>query len=352
MDFRKYLHSQKIVALSPMDGCTDEAFRLVQSEIAKPDVVFTEFVSAEGLSRGGVKLYDQLLFSEIEHPIVGQIFGKDPESFYKSAVVLCHLGFDGVDINMGCPARTVTQHGSGAALIGNPKLASQIITSVQNAVADWFSGKVSVSDLGLNSKTLAVINRNLRYSGLDKPDSVKKDFKPTVSVKTRLGITVPVTESWISHLLEHRLDFISLHGRTLKQGYSGSADWSEIVKAAKLAGSTDTLLWGNGDLQTRQQGTVACEKYGVDGVLIGRAALGNPWLFADKVPTNEEKFRTMVMHATYFQKIFPHRLFDSLRKNFLLYTSGHPHAKDLRIKLVHLNNLEQLYALEDEFLNC
>ncbi len=351
MSLRQLITSQNIIGLSPMDGCTDEAFRLVVNEVAKPDVIFTEFVSAEGLSRGGVKLYDMLLYSPHEHPVIGQLFGKDPESFYKSAVVLCHLGFDGVDINMGCPAKTVTQHGSGAALIGKPQLAAEIITAVRQGIDDWFNQKVSLADLKLNQKTLEAINRNLKYSSLSDTGKTKKVY-PTLSIKTRLGLDIPVTEEWISHLLNQHPDFITIHGRTLKQGYSGTADWQEIKKAVNLAKNTQTLIWGNGDIQNRQQGIEACQKYGVNGVLIGRAALGNPWLFMDKIPNNQEKFRTMVMHATYFKQVFPHRNFDSLRKNFLLYASGHPHAKDLRAKLVRLNSLSELYALEDEFLSC
>lgn len=345
-DFRTLIHSQNIVGLAPMDGYTDEAFRLLISQISKPDVVFTEFVSAEGLSRGGVKLYDTLFYSSKERPIIGQLFGKDPESFYKSAVVLCHLGFDGIDINLGCPAKTVTQHGSGAALIAKTELASEIIKAVQSGVSDWWTDKVTVKDLKLNQKTLEVIKRNLKYSG-----KITKT-KPTLSVKTRLGINEPVTENWISHLLKHDLDFITLHGRTLKQGYAGTADWAEIKKAVALAKNTKTLIWGNGDLQSHQQGIDACEKYGVNGVLIGRAVLGNPWVFSDKIPDLKEKYQTMVLHATIFQQVFPHRLFDCLRKNFLLYTSGHPHAKQLRAKIVRLNSLSELYALEEEFLSC
>ena len=264
------------------------------------------------------------------------------------------MGFDGIDINMGCPAKTVTQHGSGAALIGQPDLASEIIKSAQSGVSDWFNKKVSINDLQLNNKTLDVISRNIKYSNIPLlvKGGARGGLKPTISVKTRIGIEKPVTQDWISHLLKHNLDFITVHGRTLNQGYSGTADWEEIKKAVDIAKGSNTLIWGNGDIQSRQQGIDYCQKYGVTGVLIGREALGNPWAFCDKVPDIKEKFQTMVLHANLFQQIFPHRLFDGLRKNFLLYTSGHPHAKRLRAKLVRLNSLPELYALEDEFLNC
>lgn len=347
-----------LVGLSPMDGITDEPFRLLQTGIAKPDLIFTEFVSAEGLSRGGVKLYDVLLFSPEERPIIGQLFGKDPESFYKSAIVLAHLGFDGVDINMGCPAKTVIQHGSGGALIDNPELASEIIKSVKKGISDWYQGKITLDDLNLNQKTHQVIKRNLKYSGVqnlpcqrEKPRR-GEGLKILISVKTRLGITDPVYKTWIPFLLKHQLDFLTIHGRTLKQGYSGVADWSAISECAQMAKLANTPVLGNGDIQSRQQGLEYCQKYGLSGVLIGRASMGNPWIFNDSQASIREKFSTMLLHAQLFESIFPLRRFDSLRKHFLLYSAGHPQAKKLRAQLVKVNSLADFLSLEEEFVNC
>ncbi len=340
-----FLDKSNIIGLSPMDGITDEAFRLVQTKIAKPDLIFTEFVSAEGISHGGVKLYDTLLFSAQEHPIIGQLFGKDPSSFYNSAIILCELGFDGVDINMGCPAKTVTQNGSGAALISNPKLAVQIIQSTKNGIDDWFSDKVKITDLGLNQKTLAVIKRNQIYSDLIS----NKTNKPTISVKTRLGSTHSIVTEWIPILLAQDLDFLTIHGRTLKQAYAGQSDWEEITKVVSLAKNTKTKIFGNGDIKNHQQGIEYCQKYGVDGVLIGRAAGGNPWCFIDHIATPQEKFSAMLLHSQMFETVFPHRAFDSLRKHFLLYTADFPNAKSLRMKLVRLNSVKELLSLEEDF---
>jgi len=330
-----------------MDGITDEAFRLVQTKISKPDLMFTEFVSAEGISRGGIKLYDTLLFSPEERPIIGQLFGKDPQSFYKSAIILCELGFDGVDINMGCPAKTVTQHGSGASLIAKPDLAVQIIQSTKKGINDWLSGKVKIIDLDLNKKTLEVIKRNQKYSQI----STIYQLRPTISIKTRLGISESTIDSWIPVLLDQGLDFLTIHGRTLKQAYAGVANWNEIKKVVKLAKNTKTKIFGNGDVQNREQGLEHCKKYGVDGVLIGRVAGGNPWCFNNHIATPPEKFSAMLLHAQIFQKVFPHRQFDSLRKHFLLYTKNLSNAKQLRMKLVRLNSVKELLALEDEFLS-
>lgn len=339
MNFVDYLHSQKIVALSPLDGITDEAFRLTQCQIAKPDIIFTEFVSAEGLAHNAVKLFDNLLYSSVERPIVGQLFGKDPDSFYIAAVILCALGFDGIDINLGCPAKTVTQHGSGAALIDKPELVSQIIKSVQRAISDWSSNKITLKDLKLKEKVYQVIDRNLKYS------KFKGKIVPTLSVKTRLGITSDVSSTWIPFLLSHHLDFMTLHGRTLKQGYSGQADWDAIAAAAKLAHQSQTIFFGNGDVQSRSQALAYCQKYQVDGVLIGRAAMGNPWAFNDQNPEFKKKYQAMLLHAKNFTKIFPTRRFDPLRRHFLLYVSGHPQAKALRQKIITLTSVDQLAKL-------
>lgn len=348
MDLRSYIKDNFVVGLSPMDGVTDEPFRLLQTKISKPDLLFTEFVSAEGITRGGVKLYDVLLYSPEERPIVGQLFGKDPESFYKAAIILCHLGFDGIDINMGCPAKTITQHGSGAALIGKPDLAAKLIRNVRQGIDDCISQKTTIDDLGLNQKTRDAINRNLKYSSFQFP--VSGFSRPTLSVKTRLGITESVVDSWIPYLLDQNLDFLTLHGRTLKQGYSGFAAWDEITKAAKMAKAKNTPFFGNGDVTSRQGAVEFGQMYGVSGILIGRAAMGNPWIFKAHAPTLREKYDAMLLHSQLFKTIFPARTLDSLRHHFLLYASGHPKAKQLRAKIVALSSIEDIIHLEADFL--
>ncbi len=145
--------------------------------------------------------------------------------------------------------------------------------------------------------------------------------------------------------------FLTIHGRTLKQGYAGIADWSEIQKVVKLAKNTKTKIFGNGDIDSKSQGLEFCQKYGVDGILIGRAACGNPWCFIDHLPTPKERFSSMLLHAQLFTTVFPHRRFDGLRKNFLFYASGLANAKQLRSKLVRLNSIEDILQLEAEFLS-
>lgn len=345
MDFRTRLKQGPFVGLSPMDGITDEAFRLTQCQIAKPDIIFTEFVSAEGLAHNAVKLYDSLLFSKQERPIIGQLFGKDPDSFYVSALILCHLGFDGIDINLGCPAKTVTQHGSGAALIAKPELVTEIINNVKKAIND-FSQNKSLLDLKIKKKVMETIKRNQKYSQLTKKNI------PTLSVKTRLGIDSDISDVWIPFLLSHHLDFLTLHGRTLKQAYSGQADWSSIAKASKLAKNCGTYFFGNGDITSRSQALSFCRQHQLNGVLIGRGAMGNPWVFSDKNPDFKEKYQAMLLHAKNFSTVFPTRRFDPLRRHFLLYVSGHPHAKFLRQEIVKLTSIDQLCSLEECLSSC
>jgi len=347
MNFKQTINRPSpIVGLAPMDGVTDYPFRQIQSNIAKPDIMFTEFVSADGISRGGVKLYDQLLFTPNQRPLVAQLFGKNPDTFYSASLILCHLGFNGIDINMGCPAKTVTNHGSGATLIDQPQIASQLIKAVQSGVGDYQKSDTSFSSLRLPAKILKVIIRNQKFSSVKG----RRRFPPTISVKTRTGIDSPVTSKWISHLLQHRLDFITLHGRTLKQAYAGQADWEEIKKAALLTSQTDTKLWGNGDLISRKQAVDYCRRFNTNGALIGRAAPGNPWLFKNQTATLQQKFSAMLLHAQIYLQTFPHRRFDPLRHHFLEYSKGHPQAKKLRRQLVRLNSLSELLKLEEQFV--
>lgn len=330
-----------IVGLSPMDGITDAAFRLTQVEISKPDLMFTEFVSAEGIAHNAIKLFDQLLYSQKERPIIGQLFGKDPDSFYLATIILCHLGFDGIDINMGCPAKKVTQHGSGAALIENHKLAGEIIIATKKAISDYQNNPKIISTLNLKQKVLDVIKRNLKYSDINK-----KNNNISFSIKTRIGVTNSVVDTWIKYLCSFSPDFITLHGRTLKQGYSGLASWEEIAKAAIICHDNNVKILGNGDLLNRKMANEYCQKYGTNGALIGRAAMGNPWLFDDKNASFKEKYQAMLKHAKHFTKIFPDRRFDPLRHHFLLYVSGHPSASAIRQEIVKLTSIDQLCTIE------
>ncbi len=349
MDFLDYIKNNKVVGLAPMDGFTDEPARLLQSKIAKPDVMFTEFVCAEGISRGSEKLFDPLLYSKQEKPIIAQLFGKDPESFYKATIICLELGFAGVDINMGCPANKVVRHGGGASLI-NTDRAFELIKSVLKARRDWFKGKIGINGIGLKKKNIERFKKNLRYCQYNG-----KKYWPSVSVKTRLGIDSDISQEWVKNLAVTGIDLISLHGRTLKQGYAGKAKWLAIKNAASIAKklNKDIVIWGNGDIQNRTEARTYIDKYKVDGVLIGRASVGNPWIFEKSIRDidKEEKFQAMLLHAQIFSTVFSKRSLEHLRSKLLAYSKNFRNAKQIRNKLVRVSKIAGLLNLEEEFIN-
>src|SRR5207253_2576335 len=182
---------QPIIGLSPMDGVTDPAFRFIVARHGKPDVQVTEFINVDEVCHGGEAAWQQLQYAEIERPIVAQIYGADPDKFYQVAQVACELGFDGVDINMGCPSKNVSARGCGAALIRNPPLAREIIRAGQAGVADWAAGH-RIETIGLRPK---VVERVLALTaGRDGSQSRKP---APGSVKTRLGYDAVVIEDWV-----------------------------------------------------------------------------------------------------------------------------------------------------------
>ena len=327
-----------IVGLAPMDGVTDAAMRFITKKYGNPDVMFTEFVSAEGIKAGSVRLMRDLRFVNKERPVVAQLFGKDREAFYLSTLVVCALGFDGVDINMGCPARKVAGRGGGAGLIKTPDLAVQIIKEVKRAIDDWVGG-VSLEEAGVSKKIVEYVEQ---VGGHD----LQRKRLP-VSVKTRVGYDKPVIREWIKVLLSAEPAVISLHGRTLKQGYGGLADWEEIGKAVELCKKTETLLLGNGDIKSIEDGEEKLKKYGGDGFLIGRASFGNPWVFGKgkKEVTIKEKMRVMVEHAEKYEEFFPEDRFFAMRKHLSWYAKGFDGASLLRQKLVICNSAEEVMKL-------
>ena len=350
MNFLDFIKNNKVVGLAPMDGFTDEPARLLQNKIAKPDVMYTEFVCAEGLSRGSEKLFDPLLYSAEEHPIIAKLFGKDPESFYKATIICLELGFDGVDINMGCPANKVVRHGGGASLIMT-ETAFEIVKAVLKARQDWFDNKTCIKSIGLKKKSLTKFETVLDYCQYKG----KKKW-PTVSVKTRLGIDSDISQKWIGKLAISGIDLICLHGRTLKQGYAGRADWNAIKKACITAKNInkDIVFWGNGDVTSRQEANVYIKKHSVDGVLIGRTSVGNPWIFEGKERdlTKKEKFRAMILHAQIFENVFPKRSLEHLRSKFLMYCKNFWNAKNIRNKLVRVAKINDLLEIEEDFIKA
>jgi len=326
-----------LVGLAPMDGVTDPVYRRLIVKISRPDLLFTEFISAEGLSRGALKLFEKLSYLPSHQPIIAQLFGKTPEDFYKATFILADLGFAGVDLNMGCPAKKVVSHGGGASLIGKPILAAQIVESCHEALNDWQKDP-SLDSLNLPSKTLKTITL------FKKENKTRTSYShPTLSVKTRLGIDKPTLSSWLPHLLNLPLDFITLHARTLSQGYSGQADWDQIALACRLAKNSKIPIFGNGDLKNRKDALRLSQKYPVRGLLIGRAAWGAPWVFGEVSPNSSQRIKIILDHLRLYQKFYPHpRQFPGFKKHLAQYLSGLPNASRLRASLLLLETPAKL----------
>ncbi len=353
-----------IVGLSPMDGVTDASFRYITATVGRPDVILTEFVSVDTAAFAPESLLRDFTYSEVERPIAAQIYGHTPETFYKVAHIVCELGFDGLDINMGCPAKKVAAKGSGAGLIQTPALAREIIRAARQGIRDWAAGQ-TLAAIGIDGEFVARIrNANRMRCGAEAP-AERREIP--VSVKTRIGYEAVVVEDWIKNLLEERPAVISIHGRTLMQQYSGSADWSAIARAVEAARGSATLILGNGDLRSLADVYRRVTETGVDGVLLGRAAQGNPWIFrgklelkdsvksvcADSVPLPpnvaiEERFSVLLDHCRHFAAWREPHVFVAMRKQLASYIRAVPRAADMRYRMVHVNVLEDVErCLED-----
>lgn len=324
-----------IIGLAPMDGVTDAAFRYMIAKHGKPAVAFTEFTNVEGLARGVSKMLVAFLYDEIERPIVAQIFGTEVDSYYKSAVMLCEMGFDGIDINMGCPAKQVASKGAGAGLIRTPKLARQLIATVKRAVKDWSEG-ISMEEAGVHENMIVEV-RSIRGAKV-----FERRLLP-VSVKTRIGYDKEVAEEWVKTLLEEEPANITMHGRTLKQMYSGSADWDVLAKAAEVCKGSGVSFLGNGDVRSLEEAKEKVEKYGVDGVLVGRAVMGNPWFFAGREPSVEERILAVREHCDNFERIFGNEMhFHTIKKHLAWYLRGFEGVREIRMQLMMAHNFEEV----------
>lgn len=339
-----------IVGLSPMDGITDQAFRYIQKKYGNPDVMYTEFTNVEGVCHGATRLLKDFLYDETQHPIVAQVYGTTPSYFRQVAVLLCQLGFDGIDINMGCPAKTVESAGAGAALIKTPQLAQEIILATKQGIQDYLNG-ITAKDCPDISPDI-VIEVERRHEALPLEQQQIRELP--VSVKTRVGYDAPVVNEWIGTLLEMNLLAIALHGRTLKQQYSGEASWEQIGKAAELCKKTQTLILGNGDITHTELIEKYVADYGVNGVLIGRGALGNPYIFgrtndADKIST----FQIAVEHCNVFEDIYKNDSrynFLPMRKHLGWYVKSIPNAREVRIELFKSNSAQEVENILKKYL--
>jgi nifR3 family TIM-barrel protein len=298
-----------IMILAPMEGVTDTVFRQIVTSVGKPDVYFSEFVPVDAiLSPGKPAILRCLEFSEIERPIVAQIWGTDPDKFEKVAKILVKMGFDGIDINMGCPVHDVVKTGACSGLIHNPKLAKEIIlATIQGAP-------------------------NL-----------------PVSVKTRIGFKEIQIEEWVSALLSTPIAALTLHLRTTKEQSKPPAHWDEIEKAVKIRNDlgSKTLIIGNGDVKSLKEAREKIKKYGIDGVMIGRGIFENVYLFNQSVDpgtvTPSQKKELLLKHLALYKEIRGEGKQFALMKKFVkCYINNFDGAAEARSKLMETTTLQEL----------
>lgn len=294
--------------LAPMADVTDIAQRQMLVKYGKPDVLYTEFVSADGLAneKGREVLIKDFRFKKNEHPIVAQIFGSKTENIKKAVKIVRELGFDGVDINMGCPDKAVIKQGAGSALIRTPQLAREIIRAAKEEAGDM-----------------------------------------PVSVKTRIGFNKNEIETWLPELLAEKPAVIIIHGRTKKEMSEVDAHWDVIARAVEIAKGSGVLIMGNGDVRSLQDGELKAKDSGVDGVMVGRGIFGNPWFFNEKIKIEniplKKRFAVMIEHAKLFEKeLVGIKGFHIMRKHFKAYISGFDGAKELRAKFMETNSVEDV----------
>jgi len=298
--------NKPIFLLAPMADVTDAPFRRIIAKYGKPDVMYTEFVSADGLFLGGKDaLIKDLAFTNEERPIVAQFFTSKPELMKKAAELARELGFDGIDINMGCPDRSIEKQGAGANLMKNPELASELINSAKEGAGEL-----------------------------------------PVSVKTRVGYSKYELDKWLPTLLSAKPSAIIIHARTRKQLSKVSADWSFVKKAVEIRDKVNpnVLIIGNGDVTDIKDAKEKASETGADGVMLGRAIFGNPWLFDENKDSvsKEMKLKVLVEHTKLFEEIAPHKNFLIMKKHYKAYVNGWDGAKELRIKLMQAGSASEV----------
>lgn len=305
-----------IFVLAPMADVTDAAFRRIIAKYGKPDVTWTEFVSADGLSRaapeGKKKLLKDLEYTDAERPIVAQLFTSNPEYMFNAAKLCKELGFDGIDINMGCPDQGVNRQGAGAALIKDPARAREVIRAAKDGA-----------------------------SGLP------------VSVKTRLGWNMDELEVWLPELLAEKPVLVTVHARTRKEMSKVPARWERVKRAVEIRNElgSKTLIFGNGDARDIAHARELIHETGADGVMLGRAIFGNPWLFSEKVPTLEEKLRVMVEHTKLFEELLGGvKNFNIMKKHYRAYVKDFDGATELRARLMETQSAREVERIVNEFL--
>jgi len=352
-----------IMAVAPMADVTDAAFRRMIAKysahersdgtIGGSDVMWTEFVAADGLVRatpeGKAKLKADLIYSEAERPIVAQLFSSTEEHMEYATDLCRELGFDGVDINMGCPDRSIEKQGCGSAMIKTPEVAQRIIAAAKRGA------------------------RHGEVAGIP------------VSVKTRLGYNEDAVETWIPALLGAKPAALTVHCRTRKEMSKVPARWERLARVVELRNTLapETIILGNGDVLSLADAKEKVDASGADGAMIGRALFGNPWFFhpAKRLPvslkalptkgvnretlyeevaveagveyvTLEERLRVLVEHTYVFEELLHFKNFNIMKKHYKAYVNSFPGAAELRGTLMeHASTAAEVEGVIDDFLN-
>lgn len=305
------------LVLAPMYDVTDIVFRQIVGELSPPDLFFTEFVNVDGLqSKGRNKIIHRLKLETTDKPVVAQIWGKTPENYYKTAKELVDMGFDGVDINMGCPEKAVLKNDCCGALINDHGLAGEIIEATKKGAA----GKIPVS------------------------------------VKTRIGFR-EFDESWIKFVLEQDISMLSVHLRTVREMSKVPAHWelAENIRQIKDKISPDTKLVCNGDVDNREQAEDLANKYSLDGVMIGRGVFADPYAFSknSKWPnmTSSQKLSIYQKHVKEFKITWKNNEYPivALNKFCKIYVNGFEGAKEIREDLMNSTDIADLENKLDKY---
>lgn len=312
------IEGKPFFVLAPMADVTDAAFRRMFAKYGKPDVTWTEFVSADGLVLGGRDvLVRDLEFTEAERPILAQLFTSTPEHMHEAVRLCKELGFDGVDLNMGCPDRSIEKQGSGAAHIKDLEQAKKVISAARAAAGDM-----------------------------------------PVSVKTRLGYNKIETDTWLRGLLELQLPALTVHLRTRKELSLVDAHWDIMPKIVELASrvAPETLIIGNGDIKNLSDGTDKVKNSGADGGMIGRGVFGNPFAFNMEVDfgdfTLPERFKILLEHTRLFEELLGDiKSFSIMKKHYKAYVNNFDGAKELRTELMDAKNSDEIDQLLKSFLS-
>lgn len=301
--------------LAPMEDVTDVVFRHVVKEAGAPDVFFTEFTNSDSFCHpdGKESVRGRLTFTEDEQPMVAHIWGDKPKFFKEMSIQLAEMGFKGIDLNMGCPVPNVAERGKGSGLILRPEVAAELIQAA-------------------------------KAGGLP------------VSVKTRIGFTQQSElDDWISHLLKQDIANLSIHLRTRKEMSKVVAHWELIPRVVELrdALAPQTLITINGDIQDRQMGLELAEKYGVDGIMIGRGIFKNPFAFEKEAREHSSEelialLRLQLDLQDQYAQIIP-RSITGLHRFFKIYVKGFPGANDLRVQLMDTKTTDEVRVILDTF---